>query len=182
MKAKHEPSTQRKTLGDSLLELDGCTTISTTEGQELAKRIMHRDRWRIRLLIAATIAFFALTVIGIFGSFYIFYLKIVPWMDHVMSEMDRHNPANAIEHAAAAGYQGLYASQMLGFWAVFASLATLLAAAICTVLLIFATRRATLRQIQTGLHLLSEQVERLQHSYQAGHVSATGQPPQESST
>jgi hypothetical protein len=171
MKDKYEPSTRRKTLADSLLELDGGTGTSPTEGQELAKRIMHRDRWRVRLLIGSTITFFALTVIGIFGSLYVFYLKIVPWMDRVMSEMDGHTPANAIEHAAAAGCQGLYASQMVALWAVFASLATLLAAAVCTVLL-----------IQTGLKLLSEQVERLQHSYQASHVSATGQPPQESGT
>jgi hypothetical protein len=43
----------------------------------------------------------------------------------------------------------------------------MLAAAACTVLLIMASRRATLRQIQVGLLVLSEQFDALQRSRQA---------------
>ena len=49
--------------------------------------------------------------------------------------------------------------------------AVMLAAAVCTVLLIRATRSATLRQIQASLLALSEQFDALQQSLQGGQSS-----------
>jgi len=49
-------------------------------------------------------------------------------------------------------------------------LAVMLAAAFCTVLLIMATRRATLRQIQVSLLAISEQLETLQRSFPGDHL------------
>jgi hypothetical protein len=58
-------------------------------------------------------------------------------------------------------------------------LAVMLAAAACTVLLIMASRRATLRQIQVGLLVLSEQFDALQRSRQTGHSRGGGQAAQQ---
>ncbi len=60
-----------------------------------------------------------------------------------------------------------------------ALLVVMLAAAFCTVLLIRATRGATLRQIQASLLALSEQFDTLQQSLQGGQSSGGGQTTQE---
>jgi hypothetical protein len=59
--------------------------------------------------------------------------------------------------------------------------AVMLAAAVCTVLLIRATRGATLRQIQASLLALSEQFDTLQQSLQGGQSCNGGQATKESS-
>jgi hypothetical protein len=58
---------------------------------------------------------------------------------------------------------------------VSASVTGLLVAAFSTVLLIKATRGATLRQIQASLLALSEQFDTLQQSLQGGQPSGGGQ-------
>ena len=65
----------------------------------------------------------------------------------------------------------LYMFQLVSLWATVALFAIMLAAAVCTVLLIMATRGATLRQIQASLLALSEQFDTLQQSLQGGQSS-----------
>ena len=71
--------------------------------------------------------------------------------------------------------------QLATVWGILVLFAIMLAAAFCTVLLIMATRAATLRQIQASLLVLSEQFDALQQSLQGGQPSGGGQATKESS-
>ena len=82
---------------------------------------------------------------------------------------------------AAGACYALYMVQLGSLWAIATLLAVMLAAAVCTVLLIMATRGATLRQIQASLLALSEQFDALQQSLQGGQSSGGGQATQERS-
>jgi len=75
----------------------------------------------------------------------------------------------------------LYMILLATVWGISLLFAITLAAAVCTVLLIMATRRATLRQIQTSLLVLSEQFDTLQRSLQGGQPSGGGQATKEPS-
>ena len=72
-----------------------------------------------------------------------------------------------------------YVLQVVNLCGIIALFAVMLAAAFCTVLLIMATRRATLRQIQASLLVLSEQFEMLQQSLRASQSPGASQTPQE---
>jgi UPF0716 family protein affecting phage T7 exclusion len=75
----------------------------------------------------------------------------------------------------------LYKIQLANLGGTVALLAIMLTAAVCTVLLIRASRTATLHQIQASLLALSEQFDALQQSLQASHSSGGGQATKESS-
>ena len=81
MNAKHEQSAEKKALVDTLLAIDSRMPTSSAEGREVAKKVLRRDRRRVRILTWMTIGFFLLTVIGICFSVYFYYIKIVPAMD-----------------------------------------------------------------------------------------------------
>ena len=176
MNAKRQQSMGSRALMNTLLELDSNTATSSADGVELAQRILRRDRLRVRILIGATITFFLLAVVGIFGSFLMFYTFITPKMNKVLLDTSKLTGA---ERVLAGGCQVLYQSQIVGLWIISASVAALLMAAVCTVLLLLATRRATLRQIQASLQVLSEQVETLQQSLRASQSAGTSQAQKE---
>lgn len=194
MNAKHEPSAEKKALVDALLAIDSRMPTSSAEAREVAKEILRRDRRRVRILTGMTVGFFLLTVIGICFSVFLYYLKIVPEM------MNFHHDCALLEQQLAKQEsqpskpdllaliarmtiaQGwTFENQVVTLWANLAVLAVMLAAALCTVLLIMATHRATLRQIQASLLVLSEQFETLKQSLQGGQSSGGGQATKEPS-
>lgn len=178
MNAKHEQPMGKKALADTLLELDSRTATSSADGREHIRRVLRRDRLRVRILMGATITFFLLAVAGIYGSFFMFYTFITPKMDKILLDTSELTGA---ERVLALGCRELYQSQIVGLWIISASVAALLMAAVCTVLLLLSTRRATLRQIQASLQVLSEQVETLQHSLRGSQSPGTSQTPPEPS-
>ena len=195
MNAKHEQSAEKKALVDTLLAIDSRMPSSSAEGREVAKEALRRDRRRVRILTWLTISFFLLTAIGIVGGGYWYYIKVVRDMNfvqEVMSELcpqiyklepqpSKPGPLASTAIFAASQCQILYRILLTTVWAIAALLAIMLAAAVCTVLLIMATRSATLRQIQASLLALSEQFDALQQSLQGGQSSGSGQTTKESS-
>ena len=140
-----------------------------------------------------TIGFFLLTVIGICGSVYWYHIKVVPAFDKyqrdisaVEQQLAKQEPQPSkpdlldmtARMTVGQGYE-LFMIQFANLWGTVALLAVMLAAALCTVLLIMATRRATLRQIQASLLILSEQLDTLQRSLHDGHSTGGGQATQE---
>jgi len=178
MNAKHEQSTQKNALADSLLELDCRKATSTADGRALAGRVLRRDRLRVRLLTGATIVFFLLAVIGIYWNFHLANTQIMPKFWKYSEEALKHKPTG-VELTTAYFVQELYMSQMTSIWIASAAVAALLVAAVCTVLLVMATRRATLRQIQVSLLVLSEQFDTLQRSLHGSRSTGGGQATQE---
>jgi len=202
MNPSREEPAGKNTFRDALLAIDGRMPRSSGEGREFAKGALRRDRRRVRILTRATIGFFLLTVIGICFFVYFYCLKFAPAMDRYqrhISAMEQELSAHKQQFAkqephpstpdlltTTAGMtigQGwaLFFFQAIILWATVALFAVMLAAAFCTVLLIMATRRATLRQIQVSLLVLSEQFDTLQRSLQGGHRTGGGQAPQEPS-
>jgi Flp pilus assembly protein TadB len=195
MNAEHEPSAEKKTLVDTLLAIDSRMPTSSAEGREVAQKVLRRDRRRVRILTWATSGFFLLTIIGICLSASWYYIRVVPHMDrfgrdinelgsqihNLEPELSKRSPQTEIAVDTAGACYALYMVQLGSLWAIATLLAVMLAAAVCTVLLIMATRGATLRQIQASLLALSEQFDALQQSLQAGHSSGGGQATQERS-
>jgi hypothetical protein len=195
MNAKHEQSAEKKALVDTLLALDSRMPGSSAKGREIAREVLRRDRRRVRILTGLTIGFFLVTVIGISGGVFWYCIKVVPEMNGLqrailelqpqISKPDRQlyktNPLASTALMAAWQCQILYRILVVTVWSISALFAIMLAAAVCTVLLITATRRATLRQIQASLLVLSEQFDTLQRSLPGGHSTGGGRATQEPS-
>jgi hypothetical protein len=196
MNAKHEQSAEKKALVDTLLAIDSRMPTSSAEAREIAKEVLRRDRRRVRILTWATIGFFLLTVIGICGSVYWYYIKVVPTMNGLhrsiaelspqilkmepqISKPDeplyKTNPLASTALVAVWQCHILYQILLATVGGILLLLVVMLAAAVCTVMLIRATRGATLRQIQASLLALSEQFDTLQKSLQGGQSSGGGQ-------
>jgi hypothetical protein len=192
MSTKHEPSAEKKALVDTLLAIDSRMPTSSAEGREVAKKVLRRDRRRVRILTWMTIGFFLLTVIGICFFVFLLYVKVVPAMNKCeqdLSELEQQlakQEPQPSKHDLLTRTAGITAAEGYTFFlihvitlrAIAALLAIMLAAAVSTVLLIMATRGATLHQIQASLLALSEQFDALQQSPQGGQSSGGGEAPQ----
>jgi hypothetical protein len=188
MNAKQEQSAEKNALVDTLLAIDSRMPTSSAEGREIAQEVLCRDRRRVRILTWATIGFFVLTVIGICLSGYWYYIKVVPEMNMLRrsilelepqiskpdEQLYKTNPLASTALMAAWQCHVLYRILLATVGGIVALLASMLAATVCTVLLIMATRGATLRQIQASLVALSEQFDAMQQALQGGQ--ATKQP------
>jgi hypothetical protein len=185
MNAKHEPSAEKKALVDTLLAIDSRMPTSSAEGREIAKQVLRRDRRRVRIITWMTMGFFLLTIIGICGCVYWYSIKVLPGMNRFQldihdldqqlikreDQLAKQEPqpskpdllAMTARISAAASYQ-LFMIQHANLGGTMVLFVVMLAAAFCTVLLIMATRGATLRQIQASLLALSEQFDALQQS------------------
>ncbi len=192
MNDHREQPAGKETLADSLLALDSQMPSSSAEAREIAKKALRRDRRWVRILTWMTIGFFLLTVLGICFFVYLYYIKIVPAMrmyerdDYLLrQQLDKQEPQPAkpdlpvmtARMTVGLGW-GLFTIQAITVWGFSALFAIMLAAAFCTVLLIMTSRRATLRQIQASLLVLSEQFDTLQHSLQGSHSPGGGQAAQ----
>ena len=195
MNAKHEQSAEKKALVDTLLAIDSRMPTSSAEGREVAREVLRRDRWRVRILMWVTSGLFLLTVIGLCLSASWYYKTVVPELNRLrrgipvmnsdISKLEpqpsKPDPLPRIAMHAIEQCHILYMILLATIRGILVLFAITLATAVCTVLLIRASRTATLRQIQASLLALSEQFDALQQSLQGGHSSGGGQTTQESS-
>jgi hypothetical protein len=177
MNAKHEQSSERKTLSETLLELDGGSAASTIEARTLADNALRRDRLRVRILTWVTIVFFLLSVIAIYGTFHLVTASIRPKIDESMDVMFKDKQITSTDLATLRLLQDLYIIQFKNNLVTSAAVATILVSAVCTVLLIMVTRRATLRKIQIILLVLSEQIDAMRQASRTNHSSGSGETP-----
>ena len=139
-----------KELRDALLSWAAQSGPSAAPDQTLA-RVLSRDRRRVRLLATATAVLWLLAAGGIPMFFALYMNFIFPKVEAVLHEMithDRHTDPAALDRAA---HITLLATSKLGILLVTASVLALLLAACGTLLLVFASRRATLRQVNANL-------------------------------
>lgn len=181
--SRQEP-TGKKTLGNVLLAIDGWTPSLSVEGREVAKEALRRDRRRVRILMGLTIGLFLLTVLGICFCVGVYYLRVVPGVHRFEQELSVLQQQFAKQYpqpsepdllqttacVAAVSGKMLFRLQLANVWAISALFVVMVASAFCTVLLIMASRRATLRQIQVSLLVLSEQLDALQRALQDRHA------------
>jgi hypothetical protein len=137
-------------LGRALLNLES-TAPPSANPRELTRRIVNRDRRRVRILAGMATFFWVLTAAGIVAVCPFYVMFIAPRLrayklGGAQLDQDWNDWATAGEWAA---------------WWLTACILSLLAAAICTVLLTLVTRRATLRQINASLLEISEHLKQL---------------------
>jgi hypothetical protein len=137
-----------KELGRSLLNLDVAPPAAPSP-RELARRIVARDRRRVRLLAGAAVLFWLLATAGVVWLTAFYMLYITPRL-----------------RAYAAGRAQLQNDWEAWAWvgdlaakSTLACVLTVFLAAISTVLLVVLSRRATLRQINASLMEITEQLK-----------------------
>jgi hypothetical protein len=144
-------------LGKSLLQAARAEQSGPLDSRDRTTQILRRDRRRMRLLGGATLLLWLIGVCGIAFVLYNLYIYVPQYMEFAgektgTTSIERRQ---SITESYLAGFQ-------IGFVVISCSAAVLAVAALGTFLLVLDTRRATLRQINASLALISERLERLQ--------------------
>jgi hypothetical protein len=140
-------------LGDALLQLNLTPPAVPTSVE--VERIIEADRRRIRWHTRITVGLWILAFLGALGIFVGGGL-VFPMIAKMLKQADE----GSID---AANTPFLLLAKLTAMCIAFGSLsfAILVAAGLATVLLVFRSRRATLRQINANLLHISEQLKRL---------------------
>lgn len=155
----------------ALRELIAKASTDAPDSRLLAREISNSDQRRVRWLAGLSIFFWLLAAAGLvllcIGlDRFVIYVRI---MDHYSAERSVHAdnpgpdaplrwpPLDSRTDAMLRGTSLIHHT----IWIVAGSVGALFLAALCTVLLVTTSRRATLRQINFSLMELSEQVRRL---------------------
>jgi hypothetical protein len=133
-------------------------TSSTAEPEQTVARVLARDRRRVRMLAAATAILWVIAAGGIPLFFAMFMNFIFPKIEHVLREMITHRDNLEPARLAEAAHTVLLAASKLSILLVSGSVIALLLAACGTLMLVFALRRATLRQVNANLAEIAEQI------------------------
>ncbi|HEY7425161.1 MAG TPA: hypothetical protein VH682_13100 [Gemmataceae bacterium] len=148
-----------KELGKTLMNLDTGAFAGTPDPRQLAGKVLQRERWRIRLLTGLTILFWLVAAAGVFFVIYVATWHLYPKQQQLMRDATLGKlPVDKVIEIQAIHFQMVELCTRL----VAAAFVALTLAALCTVLLVLVSRRATLRQINDQLAEISEQLKRLQ--------------------
>ena len=149
-----------KELGDALLKWAATGSPRPPDAGEMVNRVLTRDRRRVRTLAALTVLLWVVAAAGIPLFFSLFVVFLLPKVDEVFLEMITHHNHTEPQHLAAVTHQLLMAISKLSILLVCGSVLTLLLAAFGTVRLVFASRRATLRQVNANLAAIADQMRK----------------------
>jgi hypothetical protein len=138
-------------LGRALLNVEIAPPPAAPDPRQLTHKILERDRRSIRRLAVLATVFWVLTTAGVvcLGPFYV--MVVAPRL-------------RAYQLGRAQLEHDWNDWMTVGNWAacwILACILSLLVAAVCTVLLILVSRRATLRQINASLVEISEQLKQM---------------------
>ena len=125
--------------------------------RHLARKVLQRDRRRVGLLTGLAILFWAIAAAGVFFVVYVAIFHLYPKQQQLMRDHAAGNlPAERLIEIQALHFRTVEICTLVVSAAFIA--ATL--AAICTLLLILVSRRATLKQIDANLIEIFEQLQR----------------------
>jgi hypothetical protein len=134
----------------------------TPDPAQLVAEIIRRDRKRVQLLASLTVFLWLVGVAGL--------LLMIFWLNRFViattplpAEFNRNVPAATEQEKRQAELSVFSTMRHLhhSLEAAMCSVAALLLAAVCTVLLVFSVRRATLTQINLSLMTISAQLKEL---------------------
>jgi hypothetical protein len=131
-----------------------------TEARQLSSMIIARDRWRVRLLAGFTALLWLGGIAGVLYMVFWFNRFIIAYSPAPRRDLDSMGAVLASDefHAKMELHHSLEACQ--------AAVPVLLLAALCTVWLVFSSRRATLNQINLSLAEISETLRELRRAAQ----------------
>jgi hypothetical protein len=144
-------------LRNSLLQASTAEQSGPLDERDRTAQILQRDRRRIQLLGGATLLLWLLGACGI--AFVLYELSV--YMPHYMAFAGEKTGTTSMERRQSIT-ESYLAGFQIGFVVFSCSVAVLALAALGTFLLVLDTRRATLRQINTSLALISQRLEQLQ--------------------
>lgn len=147
-----------KEIGRALLNLGRGVPAGALDPRQLTQQFLQRERRRVRLLTALAILLWLLAAAGVFFVVYVALEHLYPKHRKLMRDTALGNlPVEQIVERQALHFQAVEICTLV----IAASFAALTLAALCTVLLVLASRRATLHQINTNLAEISEQLKHL---------------------
>ena len=155
-------------LRKALLSVEKPTAPTSQEAQATAQRIVARDQRRSLWLVRGTLALWVLTVLALFLVLWWCSSVVLPRVEEFNSGLIRHDPANpatnlpplAVE-ATVEVYRGFIRIYRFTIWMFAACVGLIGLAAASTIWLVLHSRAATLRQINTSLLRISEDVLKL---------------------
>lgn len=138
-----------KEVGKALLNVDLARSPMAADPRQLTQKVLKRDRRSIRLLIGVATLFWILATAGLVWLISYYLLLVSPRLrayaaGRAQLQNDWSDWAYAVDLAAGS---------------TLACIVALFLAAVCTMLLIVLSRRATLRQINASLAEISEQLK-----------------------
>jgi hypothetical protein len=144
-------------MGEALLRVDAAGLAGVPEAQRHAWAVLEKDRQRVRLLTWATVLVWLLAGALVLAGLVNFALTF-PRQAKIVQDIE----AGALKPADRDEAQRLVlVSFQKGTLLIAFSVAVMAGAALCTVFLILATRRATIRQLNAGLAEIAEQLRQL---------------------
>jgi len=154
----------------ALLQLDAAGAASAPNAAQLSKDILSRDRRCVQLLTGLTISTWLLAGVVILFVLAAFVFTIIPHVKTLTQDIEAGN----LTSQQTVGILHTHTLMFLKSAILIALSVFIMAlAALLTILLIFVSRRATLRQITANLAELSEQLKRL-------HPDLSKCPPEDS--
>jgi hypothetical protein len=153
-----------KELGKALLELNALDLAGVPNVRKQTEKVLDRDRRRMRWLTVLTVLAWLAAIAMVLWMLVAFGL-LFPRQAQLRMALERGElePAKA-QHIQAVNQ---IAFQMITL-GVTASVGLLALAALMTIMLVVASRRATLRQINANLLVISEQLKELQRPAKSG--------------
>lgn len=146
-----------KVVGKILLGLDASQLGSDPDSRALVANVLERDRWRVHMLSMLTIILWTFAAAGILLVLLVL-LSLYPKQQQLMRDLHRGQLTEAERDWIQ---QVLWAVVEKATVMVAVSVTALVLAALGTVLLVHASRRATIRQLNSSLFAISEQLKQL---------------------
>lgn len=146
-----------KELGRALLALDSAQLAGNPDARHQTWKILERDRRRVWWLTAITVALWASAILMVCAMLVAFGL-VFPLQAKLRDPTELARLAPEMQQDAQFKAQIAFQMVVVG---VTCSVGILAMAALSTILLVLATRRATLRQINANLLEISQQLKEL---------------------
>ena len=136
-------------LGQALV---ACDATTGNDARQMIERVLERDRRRVRLLATWALVLWALIVVGVLFLVWFFFMALQPKLWAFQADQNSRNVKTWITMSSWAA------------WSIAAFATMMMLAGACTVWLVFASRRAMLRQLNAQLSEVSEQLRQLQQT------------------
>jgi ABC-type phosphate/phosphonate transport system permease subunit len=149
-----------KDIGKALLQLDAANLANVPDVREQVARVLQRDQRRVKLWTLVTAGLWLLAVTMVMGILIFLGLLFPMWAKLKAGDgQDRINAQERQQLLEEADIAFKMVSVLIA-----ASVGVLAAAALSTVFLLFASRRATLRQVSANLLEVCEQIKQLREA------------------
>jgi hypothetical protein len=145
-----------KDLRKGLLGLDAAAIASAPDARQITRRVLDRDRRRVRLVAALTVLLWVTAALGI-----VLVLCALLFVHPAMLQT-RPRGASAADRERFEHVRLMILEKSTAVVAI--SVAVLSLAALGTVLLVFAAHAATIRRVNATLVEISEQLKRLRQA------------------